>query len=136
MVHSTLNYWAVLVAGLAYMILGAIWYSPLLFGNSWMRLIGKTKEQIAQEFSSLNYLWALITSLIAAYGVARILFWTGGETLVHGLLVGLLAGVCFVFMSFVVNDSFENRPRGLTAINVFYHMTGLVAAGVIIGAWR
>ena len=38
-----INYWAVLVAGVAYMVLGAIWYTPALFGNAWLKAIGKTK---------------------------------------------------------------------------------------------
>ena len=51
MESMAINYWAVLVAAVAYMILGAIWYSPILFGSAWMRLIGKTKEQAMADFS-------------------------------------------------------------------------------------
>ena len=32
-----INFAAILVCGLAFMVLGAFWYSPLLFGRIWMR---------------------------------------------------------------------------------------------------
>ena len=131
-----INYWAVLVAGVAYMVLGAIWYTPALFGNAWLKAIGKTKEQVAAGFSPLNYLWALITSLVAAYGIARVLIWRGTHSLEGGIIVGLLAGVCFVMTSMGVNDIFENRSKGLTIMNVLYHLVGFVIIGIIIGVWR
>ena len=34
-----LNYWAVLVSAVASMTIGALWYSPILFGKIWMNLM-------------------------------------------------------------------------------------------------
>jgi hypothetical protein len=136
MAHTAINYLAVMVAGVAYMVVGAFWYTPGLFGNAWMKGIGKTKEQVKADFSPFKMVWAIIFSLIAAYGIARILSWTGGDSVKDGILVGLLVGVCFVLTSFGVNDVFEGRPKGLTVINILYHLVGLVIAGIIIGAWR
>ena len=136
MESTGVNYLAVLVAGVAYMIVGALWYSPALFGNAWMKGIGKTKEQITKEFSPVRYVWAILTSLIAAYGIARVLSYTGATTIVDAVLISVMAGVCFVLTSLWVNDSFEGRPKSLTLINVFYHLVGFVVVGVIIGAWR
>jgi len=136
MEHAAINYWAVLVAGIAYMIIGALWYSPALFGKAWMKGIGKTREQITADFSPVNYFLALIFSLVAAYGIARVMSWSNGSTISDGILVSVLAGVCFVFPSMGVNDIFENRPRGLTFVNIFYHIVGFAVMGIIIGAWR
>ncbi len=135
MTYTAINYWAVLVAALAYMILGAIWYSPALFGGAWMRGIGKTKEQVAAGFSPVKFLWALIGSFIAAYGIARIMSWAGGNSPADGLMVGLLAAICFVLTAMTVNDIMENRPRSLTVINVLYHIIGFALMGLIIGVW-
>ena len=41
------NYWAVLAAGVAGTVVGAIWYGPL-FGRLWMRLAGMSQEKISQ----------------------------------------------------------------------------------------
>jgi len=136
MVSTGVNYLAVLVAGAAYMVLGALWYSPVLFANAWMKGIGKTKEQIAKDFSPFSYVWAILTSLIASYGIARVFSYTGGSGIADGILISLLIGVCFVLTALWVNGVFEGRPRGLILINVFYHLIGLVLTGIIIGAWR
>ena len=130
---ASVNYLAVLIAGAAYMIFGALWYSPILFADPWMKWIGKTKEQVAKDFSPLNYLWAFILSLIAAYGIARLMVWSGRDTVAAGIVIGLLAGVCFVLTSMGINDLFEARPKGLTVTNILYHVAGFVIIGIIIG---
>jgi len=135
MVTGTVNFLAVLVACVAYTVLGALWYSPVLFGNIWMKLIGKTKEQVTADFTPLNYLWALVTSFLAAYGIARILAWAGGATVSGGIKAGIVAGICFGFATMWVNDAFEARPKALTIINALFHLIGMVIAGIIIGAW-
>ena len=135
MISSGINYWSVLVAAAAYMVLGAVWYSSVLFGKLWMKGIGKTKEQIDSDFSPLNYVWAIITSIIAAYGIARIMSWAGGDSVIDGIKVGLVAGICFVFAPLGVSDFFEGRPKSLTLINASYHFVGLIISGAIIGLW-
>lgn len=133
---TSVNYLAVLVGGIAYMALGALWYSPVLFGKAWMRGIGKTKEQIQGEFRPTSYLWAFLGSLLAAYGIARILTMFDARSLEHGLKLAWVCGICFVGAAFFVNDTFDHRPRGLTTINALYHLVGLVIVGLIVGAWR
>ena len=130
-----LNYLAILVAAVAYMALGAIWFSPALFGNAWMKGIGKTKEQVTADFSPANYVVGIVTAFIASYGIARIMILTGGSTIYDGITIALLVGVCFVLTAIMVNDSFEGRQRSLTFINSLYHICGLIVAGIIISVW-
>ncbi len=101
-----------------------------------MRGIGKTKEQVTADFSPINYLWGFITAFFASYGIARIISWTGGDSLGDALKISLLVGVCFVAAAMWVNDKFEARPAMLTLINIFYHLTGFMIAGIIISLWN
>ena len=41
-----LNAWAILAATVAGMVIGAAWYSPLLFGKAWLTALGKTEEEL------------------------------------------------------------------------------------------
>jgi len=132
----SINYWAVLVAAVAYMLLGAIWYSKGLFGKTWMQKIGKTEEQVKADFSAIYYLYSLIGAFIAAYGIARIMIWMGDVSITAGIKVGLVAGVCFVLATFCVNDMYEKRPTALSVINILYHIVGFIIAGIIIGVWH
>ena len=132
---SSVNFLSIIVAAVAYMALGALWYSPVLFGNAWMKGIGKTREQVAAGASPMNYIMALILSFIAAYGIARIMVWTNRDSISDGIVIGLLAGVCFAWSVVGVHDVFENRPKGLTFINALYHIVGFMIIGIIVGAW-
>ncbi len=136
MIHASLNYLAVLVAGLAYFALGAIWYARPVFGNLWMSGIGKTEEQLKAEFSAMKMVYALIGSLLVAYGMARILSWTMAATVTDALMAALVAGVCFVLTTFAVRDTMEGHPFKLTAINVLYNIIGFLLIGLILGVWK
>lgn len=131
-----INYPAVLVAAAAYWLLGALWFSPALFFKPWLKGMGKTQEQIKKSFSPLFYLWALVAAFLASYGIARVCDWSGANGADDGALVGLLAGVCFVLPVVIITDVFEHRPKSLSLINLFYHVVGLIIAGIIIGAWQ
>jgi len=133
---ASVNFVAILVAGLAYFFLGAVWYAKPLFGKAWMQGIGKTEEQVKAAFSPLKLVWALFGSLLAAYGIARILSWMSSVSVATGIVVGLLTGICFAFAVMTINDVMESRPKMLTAINVIYHLAGFVVMGLILGAWR
>ena len=136
MTTMTMNWWAVIVAAIVYMALGAFWYSPALFGKTWLKGIGKTQEQLKAGFSPLSFVWSLVFSFLAAYGIARICVWAMLSGVWNGIVVGLLAGVCFVLSTIGVNDLFEQRPRQLTFLNVLYPLVGYVIIGIIVGAWH
>jgi hypothetical protein len=131
-----INYLALLVSAVAYIALGAIWYSPVIFAKAWMRGIGKTEEQVKADAKPMNYVVGLITAFFSAYGIARMMIWKGGDSIADGLMIALVAGVCFVFMTFLMNDRFEGRPSSLTIGNALYHVFAFLIMGIIIGAWR
>jgi hypothetical protein len=131
-----MNYLAILVAGIAATILGAIWYAPGLFGNTWMQGVGKTKEQVEADFSPMKIVGAFVGYLVAAYGIARILAITGAGSLRYGLFVGLLAAVCFAVATNGVNELMESRPSKVFLVNSLYTIVAFLIMGAIIGLWR
>lgn len=130
------NFLAVVVSAVAYMALGALWYSPALFGKAWMKGIGKTEAQVRANAKPSNYVLALLMSFLAAYGIARVMAWRGGGSVGDGIMIALVTGICFMFAPFVTNDQFEGRPGGLTVLNALYHLVGFLVMGIIIGVWR
>jgi hypothetical protein len=135
MVSTGVNYWAILVAGATYFVLGALWYSPVVFGNAWMKAVGKPKEQLEKGSTALKMIWAFVGSLIAAYGLARILSWTGSYSLTDAIVASLLAAICFLVTVIGISDSMEARPMKLYLINIFYNLIGFCIMGIIIGVW-
>ncbi len=87
MPDPTLNLIPVVIAGVINMIIGALWYSPLVIGKLWIRSMGKTEEEMKQSFSSaamgITYVVNTVASLVFAY-VATISRWQ--ESVKHILM--------------------------------------------------
>src|SRR2546425_3705873 len=75
---ANVNILAVLVAALLTFVLGAFWYSPILFARQWMQAQGYTPEKIAEMkkrgvtrayvVSALCYfVMAYVVALLASY---------------------------------------------------------------------
>src|SRR5437016_5827634 len=93
-----LNYFAVLVSGLAIFILGGLWYSKALFAPKWVALMGITDEQMKAKPSEPMpdlLVQALIWRLLTAWALAVILNHFAPVTPLRGALVGALCWVGF-----------------------------------------
>ncbi len=133
-----INYLAVLVAAVVYYVGGALWYSPLLFGKSWMGLVGLTEEKLkeAQKDAWKSYLTAAISAIVISYGIARVDGSMNGITVGGGLHTGFWAWICFVVTTMATNNSFAGRPFKLLIIDSGYHLYGFVVMGVILAVWK
>jgi Protein of unknown function (DUF1761) len=131
------NYLAVIAAAVANVAIGTAWYNaPFAFNTIWLKSIGKTAEQVAEEFSVLKPLGALVGSLFTAFLLAVFAGWTDTDTLLQGAFVGLLAAVGFAATTSAIKDLFEGRPGRLWLINAGHDVVTLVVMGAIIGVWH
>ncbi len=130
---STINLYAVFAAALSRFALGAIWYSPIAFGDTWMRLAGISHESVQQSNMIKTFGFALIASLIIAFTLALLL---PASRFSHPALYGFVVGFSWVAMSLAVNDLFEQRPLKLFSINAAYHIVSFTIMASIIGAWQ
>ena len=62
---------AVFIAFAANLLLGFVWYSPVLFGERWLMVIGKTRQQWQQEFTVTNALTIIFSALLSAWVLNR-----------------------------------------------------------------
>lgn len=132
---TAVNFLAILVSGIAYMVAGFLWYGPL-FAKSWMALVGFTEEDLRRGANPAMYLLTFVGALVAAYILALFISAAQMTTLVGGLEVGVLAGLGFVVPTFGANYIFLRRPLKLYLIDVGYQVVSLVIGGAILGIWR
>jgi len=128
------NYAAVIVAAIAYWLLGAVWYG-MLFSKPWMALENMSMEQAKSMNPVLPYVITFVLNLLIAYSLAQICIWRNANTLGRGASVGVLLWIGFVGPITFTTYMYEMRPRTLYAINEFYPLAGMVLMGAIIGAW-
>jgi len=128
------NYLAVVVAAIAYWVLGALWYG-VLFNKAWMALEHMTIEQAKSVSPVVPYIVSFLLEVLIAYSLAQLCIWRNANTAGRGASVGVLVWIGFVGPIAFMNYMFEMRPKELFAINEFYPLAGLVLMGVILGAW-
>ena len=135
-VFSNLPWLAILVAGVAYFALGAVWYS-FIFKNAWIKASGvnvndpNMKKGVAQTM-----LASLVLMIVASLGLAIFLSKTGVDSWMTGAKVGLVAGVCFSATAICISYLYEKRPWMLHFINAGYNVAGCVVAGIILAIWK
>src|SRR5215203_4487319 len=89
---ASINWLAVLVAGISAFILGGVWYSPALFGNAWMRENDLTVEDVKKGNKGKIFGWSFILALIMSVNLA--MFLADPKTdMVWGITAGFLAGI-------------------------------------------
>lgn len=125
------NLLAVFLCGVASLVLGGLWYSPLLFAKPWQRLAGLSDDQLKGGNMPLIFGVTFVLSLIAAYVFG--MFLGPNMPLAGAVGAGLAAGLCWVAASFGINYLFERRPLRLWLVNGGYHTLQFTLFGLILG---
>jgi hypothetical protein len=130
-----INHFAVFACALLNLVVGALWYSPVLFGRPWMRVNNLTEEQLKQAKFAPRMIAAFVLSLIMSYNLAA--FLGGPDTTARwGAIAGLLTGLGWAAMIFAVIALFELRPVKYVLINGGFIVVYFTLIGFVLGLWR
>jgi hypothetical protein len=131
MSHFAVNWLAVIVATVASMALGVVWY--MVLSKQWMAAVGKSREELQPNDPS-PYIWSVVVQLVMAYFLALLtpkLF--DQTTVTAGLLCGAHMWVGFVITSMILNHRYQGAKWSLTLIDGGYLLGVLLLQGLIIG---
>jgi hypothetical protein len=136
-----LNWLAILVAAVSTMILGFLWYSPLLFAKPWMREMGydpsdKAKTQEMQKSAGPAYAGSFVASVISAFTLALIFHAMRLDSLHHGLMASFHIWLGFVATVQFTGALFAKQSMKLFAINTGYQLACYLAMGAVLALWR
>ncbi len=130
-----INYVHVFVGALVPMVLGALWYSPVLFAKPWMKLTGKT--EIGDAANPMPaYVLTFIGALIEAYVLTHFLSYVNADTASAGAATGLWLAIGFIIPTFAADFLFNSKPRPLYWITVGYYTASLVLMATLLAAWH
>jgi hypothetical protein len=133
-IFMQINYLAVIAAALSSVVLGGLWYSPLLFGAAWQKAAGVSDEKAKSANLPVAFGGAFVLALVASFVFA--MFLGPRPALPFATGAGFAAGLCWVTTSFGINYLFEQRPLSLFAINGGYHTLQFTTIGLILGLWH
>lgn len=132
-----INYFAVLVSVIIPMVLGALWYSPMLFAKQWMKASGFSPEKMKDKNAvTRGYIITIAGSILFAMAMAITAQRMGLDGAAAGIFLGLLGLVGFVAPAFASAFAFEQRPMSLYFIYVGYQLVNFVLVGLVIVLWK
>jgi hypothetical protein len=129
-----INWLAIIMVVVVNMALGAIWYSPLLFGKTWAGLLGKKASDRGN--ARTDYIVSAVSALIQAWILVHFVRYAGAITAIKGLEVGFWLWLAFTGLVIAINTMLEGRRWKLSAINAGYFLAVLMINGAILAAWR
>lgn len=130
-----INHWAIFVCALFNLVLGAIWYSPILFYKSWLKENNFSEEDLKKVNPAKMYGITFILSLIISYNLA---FFLGDNKTdaIWGATAGFLSGFGFSALIFTIVALFEQKSWKYILINGGYITIYFTVIGLILGTWR
>jgi hypothetical protein len=135
-----LNVVAILVAGLATLFLGGMWYMPI-FGNLWLQLHGyseeKVKEMHARVPPVLFFGGMILCYLVSAVVVALLVIHLELDptTPLDGLVLGTGLGVLVSAIAFTAHLA-SDKHFGIFAIDAGFYFLLLNVQSVLLNWWR
>jgi hypothetical protein len=128
---STINWLAVLVAGILHIVISLAWYQPVFFGRAWVRLSGKAMTP------AMRWIPAGISAhLVCILALAVIVNLTNATTVLEGIAAGVLVTVGFVATLLAGELVWEKIPFKLYLIRVGDQLLTLCLGGAILALWR
>lgn len=136
-----INYFAVLVAAVASMVLGGLWYGPL-FGKQWIALAGVNPMNMpgGKAAARKGYVIGFLGSLVMAYTLAHALVFASAYLNAGGVSAGLMAGfwnwLGFIAPVLLGAVLWEGKSWKLWTLNAAYYLVSLSLMGMILALWQ
>ncbi len=133
-VFASINWLAVVAATVVNMVLGTVWYLPAVFGNAWMKELGKTREQLGNPGPA--YALMLVGAFVQSSVLALLVKALQAPGAADGAMIGLVTGIGFVATTFLGEAVFSGKSAKLYGINVGFYLLALVVNGALLAAWK
>src|SRR2546422_10386815 len=132
---ANVNILAVIVAAVATLILGAVWYSPVLFAKAWIQAHGYTPEKL-EEMKKRGVTRAYAVSglcyLVMAYVLALLASYTQATSFAQGLWLGFILWLGFAATIGLTAHMFSDNPIAGWGIDAGYPLAYLLLMGGVV----
>ena len=134
----TIHWLPVIVSAVAVFAIGALWYSPMLFGKAWVRAHGHTPERIAAMRATMGraYGVSFVCYVVMAAAMAILIRRMDVIYVRGGVKLGALIGLGFVATVGLTSNMFSDKKLAAWLIDAGYQIVYLMVMGAILVAWR
>ncbi len=122
----SVNWWAVILSTVIYFVLGAIWYSPALFGSMWAKHDPSMKDHENKNMT-VGLMGELIIGLIMSYVLAVFIEVSEANAVEKGVVVALWA-----WIGFIATTQFSFVLWGKRSLISYFIHSGFVLVALIL----
>jgi uncharacterized protein DUF1761 len=127
------NWLAIIIAAIANMVIGFLWYGTWAFGKSWQTLSGRTMGEGFPAGPGPLYAMTAAAAIVQAITMSWFVAQTGANSGAAGAIIGLYVGLGFVATAMFAEVLFAGRHPRLYAITAGYSVVAAIVQGAIIG---
>jgi hypothetical protein len=134
-----INIFAVLLATVAAMVVGFVYYHPKVLGTRWMTAIGHTPDSMGRGVKPWIYPLIIVCAFATAWVLAGAAWisqeFYGGSFLLNALVTGWILFIGFTLARVVVHDAFDPRGFRVTGHTALNEVLVITAMALVIGVW-
>ena len=123
---------AVVAAALSNFAVGALWYSPFLFGHAWLRASGIAEDDVRRGGMLPLFAGAGLCALVMAANLAAFTN-PAANGPAFTVAAAVAAGFGWAAMGLAIVGLFERRPWRWIAIHAGYLTVSFAAMGLVLG---
>ena len=124
------GFFAIGAATLAGIVLGALWYSPLLFGHQWMRSLGKTTDTLGSQTRVM--IGSVLANFLTALGLFLLFDLLSSVDLTMAITVGAIVGFLIIFPALLSDNLFCDWGTSLLFIQFGYRILTVILMSLIL----
>ena len=130
--NFSVNILPLIIGGFFNMILGAMWYSNVLFAKAWMKESGVTEEAISDNSNmGIVYGFTFLTAFLTSYVIGFIVTNLALTSIVHAVILAIIIWLGTDFPMIIKNWGFEGRSIKLGLINHSYQLVVYLVVGIL-----
>lgn len=132
--HISEIHWVALTTSiLIYMVVGALWYSPFLFGETWLNALGFRPEKMKPE--GKVWVGAVLNAFLTAAGLETFIYLLGVKHGLGGMEIGFYAWLGFTVPAHFAPVLWEGRPFKVFLIHAGCMLVTLLSMGFVLGGF-
>ena len=125
-----------LIVGAIYFVIGALWYSPVLFGKMWMKAVGITTGESDPEHNmTKSMVISYVVCVAQVFVITMVISHLKVQMIIYSAVIGAMIALAFGLLSAVRSHAFAKRNMTQMAIDHGYDIVGSALSAAIITWW-
>jgi hypothetical protein len=131
-----INYWAVALAWLINVVVGAFWYSPAGFAKQWTKYTGIDIMKMPENEATKAIGFVALSALFQAMALAVVINSLHITEAINGLVTGIILWLGFTAATTVGVTLYSQRSWKFLWLNSSYFLLVMAVNSVILAIWR